>query len=60
MTADPVLRVATTDLVTGEVEEVGVRAGEFLLTTTEPCYVAHSVWHKNGTVVLTIKGLVAR
>ena len=50
------VRVTVVDEQTGEAETVVVPDGEYLLTVTEPAYLAHTQAHANGTHVLTIKG----
>lgn len=62
MTApEPVLRVTVTDVATGESETAEVPAGDYLLLTTAPCYVASTqAYPLKGTHVLTIKGRAPR
>lgn len=56
MSADAVVEVTTKDLETGESQTVRLPAGTYLVTTTEPCHVAHEqLYPRTGTVQLTIK-----
>jgi len=48
--------VTVVDEQTGQEETMTVADSDYLLTTTEPCYLAHVQAHANGTHVLTIKG----
>lgn len=48
-------RVTVEDLETGEKSVTEVAAGDYFLTTFEPCYLAHTTAHANGTRVLTIR-----
>lgn len=51
------VRVTVEDLETGEQETVEIPDGEYLITCTEPCHVAHvQVYPTKGTHVVTIKG----
>jgi hypothetical protein len=50
------VRVTVIDEQTGEEETVVVPDGEYLLTVVDPCHLAHTQVHANGTHVLTIKG----
>jgi hypothetical protein len=50
------LRVTIVDEQTGDTEETTVPDGDYLLICTQPCYIAHTSAHANGTHVLTIKG----
>jgi hypothetical protein len=50
------IRVTVVDEQTGESETTTVQDGDYLLITTEPCYVAHTAAHANGTHVVTVKG----
>ena len=54
--APSVLRITVEDLSTGEVQTRELPAGDYLLLTTEPAWVAHIQTYKNGTHVVTIKG----
>jgi len=55
-----VLRVTCTDLVTGESETTEIPPGEYLLLTTEPCFLASTqAYPAKGTHVITIKGRTA-
>lgn len=49
------IRVIVEDLETGERDEKVVEPGDYLLTTVEPCHLAHVTTHANGTHVLTVK-----
>lgn len=49
------MRVTVEDLETGEKQERVIPPGEYVLVTTEPCWLSGAVAHKNGTVVLTVK-----
>jgi hypothetical protein len=53
------IRVTVVDEQTGDTEETVVPDGEYLLLTTDPCFLAHTAAHANGTHVLTIKGRTA-
>jgi hypothetical protein len=53
------IRVTVEDLDTGEREEKTLPAGEYLVIATEPCHVAHTTAHGNGTHIVTIKGRTA-
>jgi hypothetical protein len=50
------LRITVVNEETGETSTETIPQGEYLLTTAEPCYLAHVQVHGNGTHVLTIKG----
>jgi hypothetical protein len=51
------LRVTVIDLESGESETRDVAAGDYLLTTADPCYVAHiQTFPRSGTHILTVKG----
>lgn len=50
------IRVTVEDLATGDIEVAEVPLGEYLLLCTEPCWLAHTKAHANGTHVLTVKG----
>jgi len=50
------VRVTAVDEQTGHTETVVVQAGDYLLTTVEPCHLDHTSAYANGTHVLTIKG----
>lgn len=50
------LRVTVEDLETGEKETLDVPAGDYVMLTTAPAYVAHTNVFANGTHVVTIKG----
>ncbi|MCC7369675.1 MAG: hypothetical protein IT306_14695 [Chloroflexi bacterium] len=53
----PVLKVTAVDLETGDVQEVLVPSGEYVILTTEPCHVdCLQQWSGGKTVQLTIKG----
>jgi len=54
------VRVTVYDEQTGQEKTVTIQDGDYLLTCVEPCYLAHVQAHKNGTHVLTVKGLVGR
>lgn len=51
-----VLRVTVEDLMTGETQTSELPAGEYVVVTTVPAYVAKTATHLNGTHVLTVKG----
>lgn len=49
-------RVTVEDLETGEKDVSLLAAGDYMLTTFAPCYVANTnVYPKSGTHVITIK-----
>jgi hypothetical protein len=50
------VRVTVVDEQTGETETITVPDGEYLLTVTDPCYLANTQAFANGTHILTIKG----
>lgn len=50
------LRVTVVDIETGDSDEAVVADGDYLIICTEPCHVAHTQAHANGTHVLTVKG----
>jgi hypothetical protein len=50
------IRVTVVDEQTGDTDTTSVQDGDYLLITTEPCYVAHTSAYANGTHVLTVKG----
>lgn len=50
------LTVTVTDDQTGDTETVVVPDGDYLLVCHEPCFMAHTQSHGNGTHVVTIKG----
>lgn len=50
------IRVAITDIETGDTDTTEVADGDYLLITVDPCYEAHLNAHANGTHVVTIKG----
>ena len=49
------IRVAVTDLETGEVESVELW-NDYFVVTAGSCHISHIQTHANGTHVLTIKG----
>lgn len=50
------IRVTVLDHESGDIQIAEVPAGEYLLLTTTPCWLAHTQMHSNGTHVLTVKG----
>lgn len=55
------LRITVQDLEAGTTETVEMPMGEYLLLTTDPCYVSHTQVFSGGkTVQLTIKGRILR
>jgi hypothetical protein len=48
-------RITCEDLETGETQTMHAAAGDFMLIPFAPCYLHHTQWHANGTVVLTLK-----
>lgn len=50
------VRVTVVDEQTGDTETMVIPDGDYLLTVVDPCYLAHTQVHANGTHVLTIKG----
>ena len=59
--SEEVVQVTVKDLVTGEEETTRLYPGEYVLTTTEPCYVAGTqVYPAKGTHVITVKDFKAR
>ena len=55
MSDHPGFRVTVEDLETGEKQSRTVSAGDYVLIPFAPCYLHHTNWHANGTVVLTVK-----
>lgn len=53
------LKVTVTDVETGDVGETEVPTGDYLLICHDPCYLAGTIAHQNGTHVLTVKGRTA-
>jgi hypothetical protein len=49
------VRVTVVDEQTGDTETKRVPDGDYLLIVVEPCHLAHTQAHLNGTHVLTIK-----
>jgi len=49
------VRVTVVDEQTGDTEQKTVPDGDYLLIVVEPCHLAHTQAHINGTHVLTIK-----
>ncbi len=49
------VRVTVVDEQTGDAETKRVPDGDYLLIVVEPCHLAHTQAHINGTHVLTIK-----
>lgn len=47
--------VTVLDEQTSEIEESRVEDGDYVLITTEPCYLHHVASYANGTHVLTVK-----
>ena len=54
------IRVEVTDLKTGDRDSAVLPPGEYLVLTTEPCHIANTQAHGNGTHIITIKGRTAR
>lgn len=53
----PAIRVTVEDLASGDEETQVINEGDYLLITTEPCYLSHTqAYPKSGTHQLTIKG----
>jgi hypothetical protein len=50
-----VIALKATDLGTGESQTCKLPAGTYVVTTTDPAYVAHEQHFANGTVQVTIK-----
>lgn len=50
------VRVSVVDLETGDTSEQIVPDGDYMILTTEPCYVDGIQSYANGTHVLTVKG----
>ena len=50
------LRVAVTDIETGESDEREVQEGDYVVICAQPCYLDSVVTHANGTHQLTVKG----
>lgn len=48
-------KVTVENLVTGEIREQFVDAGEYLVLPFPPCYVEAAVWSRTGTVRLTLQ-----
>lgn len=54
------LRVTVLDLVNGDTETQDIDDGDYLLITTEPCWLDSTQVYKGGqTHVLTVKGRTA-
>jgi hypothetical protein len=50
------LTVTVVDDQTGATETISVPEGDYLLVCHEPCHLAHTQAHGNGTHIVTIKG----